>query len=74
MMVMIMMVMTMVMMMAMVVMMTVPIMLVMLLLLLTVMLMTCYHIGALAWCWALCKHYVCCIFLSSELPHEEGSA
>ena len=74
MMVMIMMVMTMVMMMAMVVMMTVPIMMVMLLLLLTVMLMTCYHIGALAWCWALCKHYVCCIFLSSELPHEEGSA
>ena len=64
----------MVLMMAMMVLVTVPIMMVMLLLLLLiVMVMICYHIGALAWGQALCKHFVYCIFSSSKLPHEEGS-
>jgi len=58
---------------AMMVVMTAPIMMVMLLLLLILMVMICYHIGALAWCQALCKHFVYCIFSSSKLPHEEGS-
>ena len=58
---------------AMMVVMMAPIMMVMLLLLLILMVMICYHIGALAWCQALCKHFVYCIFSSSKLPHEEGS-
>lgn len=57
---MIVMVMTTVMMMAMVVM-------------IIVMVMICYHIGALAWCQALCKHFVYRLFSSCKLPHEEGS-